>query len=343
GIVFPTVGIITNSTTFTVGSIPIAGVSFGNWQFLSVTPMRFMRGENLNVMDRSLNQLMIHEFGHTVGLPHPHEDGSYKWAGDFHDSPMGYYPYSFNFSFADKDRLGRYHAVSWNISLVNQYNTWLVSRNLLSYVRPELVELENTTFDIWAEANYQLMNMNYTEAIYLYRNASATLQQIMDIVGDIIVPTFVDLSYESSTTLAQQNISYDESIIIYGSFSDTSGIGNAALHYKADNAESWLTEEMYYVRYRDGAYTYAGEIGPFDSGTSLVKFYFVVTDTSVNLNSVVMDNNGSYYTITIVDGNSGTTSGGADNPLPVSFDTGITEIAVIGVLLTVIKRRKKRV
>ncbi|MHA2295181.1 MAG: hypothetical protein ACXAEU_20565 [Candidatus Hodarchaeales archaeon] len=344
GIVFPTLGIITNDTTFLIGQIPIAGVSYGDWQFLSVTPQRFMRENetgDLVVPDRSLNQLLIHEVGHTVGLPHPHEDYGFRWGGDFIDSAVTYYTYSYNFNFADKDRLGRYHANSWNMHYVEKYQEWLDFKNsFTSDPRQELIDLENEAILHWTAGNSSLKLMNFTKSIIEFRKATYALQSALVYIGEIIPPSVISVTHEPNNGM--DRIYEDSTVFIQVQASDDSGIQKIILSYRI-NGESWTTMSMASVKYYNpgpntiGYYVYAVEIGPFPVG-SFVEYYVNVYDKSSNNNFKISPEDGSYYSFTIESHISQTTP---NFDVPFVFDLAV--IVVLG-LLTSFKRKlcKKR-
>jgi hypothetical protein len=103
----PSVVFLLDNTIFTLDQDRIAGVSWQGIQLQGITPTRTydVNGQ----ADRGLSQVLIHEIGHSLGLPHPFvpSDG---WAPDFTASVMGYYTSWPEFSNSDINRLGRPHA-----------------------------------------------------------------------------------------------------------------------------------------------------------------------------------------------------------------------------------------
>lgn len=337
GIVFPTLGILTNDTTFRIGPTAIAGVSFIDepgyevpWMFVCVTPKRFMRENEtgqLSIPDRSLNQLLIHEMGHTVGLPHPHEDIGYRWGGDFIDSAVSYYAYSENFSFVDRDRLGRYHSFSYQIQLLEDFEHWHNYKRLFTgEIRQELLTIENKALASWQAGNISLQAMNFTDAILNFRNASGYLQSIFDVVGDVTPPTIYTVNHETSS--GSSTIHDDDTVIVRIAVTDESGIQGAILYYRVDNG-SWSETTMTYIMYANIYHVYGAEIGPFSAG-STVEYYAIVSDNSSN--SIFAKSSIYSFSVQSV---TDTTGNGSLTP----FEFGPAGLAALGLLL-VIKKRK---
>lgn len=88
----------------------LLGVALGDIALVSVSQEEFARGDYVTPPEpgkgEGFTEVIIHESGHMLGLPHPHNFGS---VGDFILTAMGYYSYDYVFGQSDKDALRRAH------------------------------------------------------------------------------------------------------------------------------------------------------------------------------------------------------------------------------------------
>jgi hypothetical protein len=88
----------------------LLGVALGDLALVSMSQQEFERGNLVTPVQpgkgQGFTQVIIHESGHMLGLPHPHNFGP---VGDFIISVMGYYTYDYVFGQIDKDSLRRAH------------------------------------------------------------------------------------------------------------------------------------------------------------------------------------------------------------------------------------------
>lgn len=88
----------------------LLGVALGDLALVSLSQQEFQRGNYITPpqpnLGEAFTEVIIHESGHMVGLPHPHNFGP---VGDFIQSVMGYYTYDYTFGQSDKDMLRRAH------------------------------------------------------------------------------------------------------------------------------------------------------------------------------------------------------------------------------------------
>lgn len=151
--------------TFQVG---LRGIALGDVAIVSLTQYyELERGRIVNPSQGSkgigFTQTVIHECGHMLGLMHPFQFGQ---IGDFVDSPMGYFTYSYNFSQFDKDSLRRAHAdgilleSSVNLAKANEL---AIGNVAMPWSLIKLSEARNLIGH--AEQEYQ--KMNYADAVRL--------------------------------------------------------------------------------------------------------------------------------------------------------------------------------
>jgi membrane protease YdiL (CAAX protease family) len=88
----------------------LLGVALGDIALVSVSQQEFARGDYVTPPEpgkgEGFTEVIIHESGHMLGLPHPHNFGP---VGDFTLTVMGYYTYDYVFGQSDKDALRRAH------------------------------------------------------------------------------------------------------------------------------------------------------------------------------------------------------------------------------------------
>jgi hypothetical protein len=86
----------------------LLGVALGDIALVSVSQQEFTWGDNVTPPEPGkgygFTQTIIHEAGHMLGLPHPHNFGN---VGDFILTVMGYYTNDYVFGQSDKDALRR--------------------------------------------------------------------------------------------------------------------------------------------------------------------------------------------------------------------------------------------
>jgi len=139
------------------------GISLGDLSLIGITQNEFLRGDTVGQPGKGLGltQTIIHEVGHSLGLPHPHQFG---YLEDFESSPMSYWSYEYNFSQFDKDAINRAHADELINSAIGNLT---IARNLLTgrldfNLAGLKADYANSVLEI---ALQQYGRMNYVEAV----------------------------------------------------------------------------------------------------------------------------------------------------------------------------------
>ena len=158
----------------------LLGVALGDMALVSLSQQEFQRGNYVSPAQpnqgQAFTETIIHESGHMLGLPHPHNFGA---VGDFILSVMGYYTYDYTFGQSDKDDLRRAHVDQIYLNVKSLLAT-LSSQNPASYlsIRNRLSAVED-----------KYSQMDYASALSLVLQAEqAANQALASPLGGIAAP-----------------------------------------------------------------------------------------------------------------------------------------------------------
>jgi len=158
--VLPCYFFLTNDISFKWQGVSFAGLGGMGWEILLGTQNSLFESGNVSEPRRGMSGVMIHELGHSLGLPHPHYD-AYGWGSAFIAEVMSYFAMSEGFSTFYQDAIGRAHADGHYYSAQTELATVLTIYN--EQGKPVGY---NTTFDEINNlldsfmSNYQLMDYN---------------------------------------------------------------------------------------------------------------------------------------------------------------------------------------
>ena len=105
GFVLPCYFFITNEVGFRYGGISFAGLGGMGWEILLATQNSLFENGQLDQPRRGMSQVMIHELGHSLGLPHPHS-GTFGWGSSFVADVMSYFAMEPGYSTFYQDAIG---------------------------------------------------------------------------------------------------------------------------------------------------------------------------------------------------------------------------------------------
>lgn len=147
------------------------------WEILLGTQNTLFENGNISQPRRGMTAVMIHELGHSLGLPHPHSN--YGWGSAFINDVMSYFALDYNFSIFYRDALGRAHTDAHH-----------------TYAKQELIQVkalyETMTTSLDLDANFTLIEniinsipsyyqqMNYTIAATLSIYARNLIKDVLD-------------------------------------------------------------------------------------------------------------------------------------------------------------------
>ncbi len=184
-VVLPCYFFLTDDISFTWFGTSFAGLGGMGWEILLSD--QYSLFDNITTLEprRGMSTVMIHELGHSLGLPHPHTE-TYGWGSSFVEDVMSYFSTTNQFSSFYKDAIGRAHTdLNYEIALDEL---------------PILLELYNETFSpqkkpqamedafLQIYTNLELIPIYYNEMDY---NASASLafeaRDLMDMISTFIM------------------------------------------------------------------------------------------------------------------------------------------------------------
>ncbi|MHA1125226.1 MAG: hypothetical protein ACTSQX_06295 [Candidatus Heimdallarchaeota archaeon] len=108
-VVLPCYFFLTDDIAFTYYGTSFAGLGGMGWEILLGTQFSLFDNGTIGEPRRGYSRVMIHELGHSLGLPHPH-DGSYGWGASYIAEVMSYFAINAGFSQFYIDGVARTHA-----------------------------------------------------------------------------------------------------------------------------------------------------------------------------------------------------------------------------------------
>ncbi len=108
-VVLPCYFFLTDDISFTYYGTSFAGLGGMGWEILLGTQYSIFDNATIGEPRRGYSRVMIHELGHSLGLPHPH-DGSWGWGASYVAEVMSYFAINDGFSQFYIDGVARTHA-----------------------------------------------------------------------------------------------------------------------------------------------------------------------------------------------------------------------------------------
>ena len=138
------------------------------WEILLGDQYSLFEDGNASLPKRDMSTVMIHELGHSLGLPHPHS-GAYGWASSFIDDVMSYFATAPYFSSFYKDAIGRAHSDAHYLYALEEEATLMLYYYMED--QPEkvndLISEINQTL-LTAYVKYQQMDYNASVSLSIY-------------------------------------------------------------------------------------------------------------------------------------------------------------------------------
>jgi hypothetical protein len=157
----------------------LLGVALGDVALVSVSQREFAYGDYVTPSEPGkgdgFTEVIIHESGHMLGLPHPHNFGP---VGDFILTAMGYYSYDYVFGQSDKDALRRAHVDQVYIEVQFMLQRLGPASSAVGSIRNQL-----------SEADSEYSRMDYVAALNTVLQAEQTAKTSgLTALGSLIQP-----------------------------------------------------------------------------------------------------------------------------------------------------------
>jgi hypothetical protein len=182
-VVLPCYFFLTNEVSFKWGGTSFAGLGGMGWEILLGTQNSIFENGDINLKKRGMSDVMIHELGHSMGLPHPH-GFTYGWGSSFVEDTMSYFALANGFSTFYIDAIGTGHTEVNYYYAQDEYET-----ALQLYHDSNLTSIELT--NIMVEINATLAaiptyysNMDYSSSASMAFYARDLIANMVDYIDN---------------------------------------------------------------------------------------------------------------------------------------------------------------
>ena len=185
--VLPCYFFLTDNVAFRWYGTSFAGLGGMGWEILKASQYSLFEDGNVSKPMRGMSAVMIHELGHSLGLPHPHS--SYGWGSSFVEDVMSYFSTTEKFSTFYKDAVGRAHADAHFLygidEFANAYQLFLDAGSPSEYIAA--VALINATLNADFPQYYREMDYDLAAAAGL--TARDLIQTLINDLQGTSTPT----------------------------------------------------------------------------------------------------------------------------------------------------------
>ncbi|NPD90113.1 MAG: hypothetical protein HGN29_15490 [Asgard group archaeon] len=170
-IVLPCYGFLTDYVSLKYYGVSFAGLGGMGWEIITGSPGSIFEDGDVSKPRRGFTQVMIHELGHSLGFPHPH-NYDYGWGSSFVKETMNYFSLGEeSFSTFYKDGLARSHGNFYYLLALEEmelaYGIFLDAGapSELDWLIEEIYGLLNGYLELYNELKYLSAVLNMTTAL----------------------------------------------------------------------------------------------------------------------------------------------------------------------------------
>ncbi len=185
--VLPCYFFLTDNIAFRWYGTSFAGLGGMGWEILKASQYSLFEEGNVSKPMRGMSAVMIHELGHSLGLPHPHS--SYGWGSSFVEDVMSYFSTTEKFSPFYKDAVGRAHADAHFLYAIDEFaNAYQIYQDAGSPSEfNSALGLINTTLNVDFPQYYRQMDYDLAAAAGL--TARDLIQSLINDIQGTTEPT----------------------------------------------------------------------------------------------------------------------------------------------------------
>ncbi len=193
-VVLPCYFFLTDDIGFRWFGVSFAGLGGMGWEILLATQYSLFEDGIIGQPRRGYSNVMIHELGHSLGLPHPHS-ATFGWGSSFISDIMSYFAYDDCFSTFYQDAIGRSHT---DVNYAYALDEYVIALDVYND-SGKPIELLDTMFQI--NNTLELIPQYYQQMDY---NSSATysflLRDLLEYVINYLEPTSTPTPTTTSTS-----------------------------------------------------------------------------------------------------------------------------------------------
>lgn len=184
--VLPCYAFLTDNIRFKYTGISFAGLGGMGWELLVGDQYSLFENGDITKPRRGMSATLIHELGHSLGMPHPHSY-AYSWGSEFIAEIMSYFPLGeMQYSVFYRDGIGRAHGNYWYNEALEAYdNTTNIYADYAHTAEKDeelnqILDLINTCPELYNSMDYNATIITAQQAIAQLEHFVYTLEHPED-------------------------------------------------------------------------------------------------------------------------------------------------------------------